>query len=89
MSDQKPMFDQKKNAGFWIAIILSSGIALALNVVTFALLYVAILRLNNPTGIQGLSENGTQLLTGWGGGIIGVLGAYVGYSFGSKVGHDG
>lgn len=26
----------------------------------------------------------TQVLTGWGGGIIGVLGAYVGYSFSKK-----
>ena len=29
----------------------------------------------------------TQVLTGWGGGILGVLGAYIGYSFGAKK-HD-
>jgi hypothetical protein len=30
----------------------------------------------------GLSENATQILTGWGGGIIGVIGALVGYKAG-------
>jgi hypothetical protein len=66
-----------------VAIILASGIVIALNIVTIALLYVAYTRLGQP-GVQGLSENGTQLLTGWGGGIIGVLGAYVGYAFGKR-----
>jgi hypothetical protein len=33
---------------------------------------------------SGISENGTQLLTGWGGGIIGVLGSYIGFTFGKK-----
>jgi hypothetical protein len=28
---------------------------------------------------SGLSDNAVQLLTGWGGGMIGVIGAYVGY----------
>jgi len=68
-----------------VAVVLAVGITSALNFVTLALIWAAYNRLGT-TG-QGLSENGTQLLTGWGGGIIGVLGAYVGYSFGRKQ-HD-
>jgi hypothetical protein len=42
---------------------------------TIAVLWAAI----DNKGNEGISENGTQVLTGWGGGILGVLGAYVGY----------
>jgi hypothetical protein len=70
-----------------VAIILALGISVALNVVTVALLWAAYIRLGvNPN--TGLSENGTQLLTGWGGGIIGIIGAYVGYSFGKRARDD-
>jgi uncharacterized YccA/Bax inhibitor family protein len=55
-------------------VILAVGIALAVNVVTGAVLYDAV-RSEGP----GLSDNATQLLTTAFGGIIGVLGAYVGY----------
>lgn len=70
-----------------VAIILAAGIALALNIVTFALLYAAIIRLGINVN-AGLSENGTQLLTGWGGGIIGVLGSYIGFTFGKRRGQQ-
>ena len=67
-----------------VAVILAVGIATALNVIVFAVLYDAI-RSEGP----GLSENATQILTGWGGGIIGVLGAYIGYRAGrGSVGDD-
>lgn len=66
-----------------VAIILALGISLALNIVTIALLWAAYIRLGVSPD-TGLSENGTQLLTGWGGGIIGIIGAYVGYSFGKR-----
>lgn len=69
-----------------VAIVLAVGITIALNLVTIALLWAAYTRIGTPN--PGLSENGTQLLTGWGGGIIGVLGAYVGYSFGRKRPND-
>jgi hypothetical protein len=57
----------------WVAVILAAGLALAFNTVTFAVLYDAI-RSQGP----GLSDNATQVLTGLGGGMIGVLGAIVG-----------
>lgn len=64
-----------------VAIILAIGIASALNVMTIAMLYEAIFH----TESAGLSENATQIMTGWGGGMIGVLGAFVGYAFGREV----
>jgi hypothetical protein len=66
-----------------VAIILAAGIAFALNVITVAILWAAAHRLGVDV-TSGISENGTQLLTGWGGGIIGVLGSYIGFSFGKK-----
>jgi len=48
----------------------------AINVFTFAAVYSAIIT------NQSLSENATQILTGWGGGVIGVIGAIVGYTAG-------
>lgn len=64
-----------------VAVILASGIALALNIMTAAAIWVAVAPLN-PDQIPRLGENSTQVLTGWGGGILGVLGAYVGFRFG-------
>lgn len=58
----------------WVAIILAVGIAIAINCVTIGVLYDAIFS-KGP----GLSENATQVLTTAFGGIIGVLGAYVGF----------
>jgi hypothetical protein len=40
----------------------------------------------NPITLPiGLSDNATQVLTGWGGGIIGVVGALVGLNVGRGV----
>jgi hypothetical protein len=64
-----------------VAVILAVGISLSLNIVTAAMMYAAWTRIT-AGGTVGLSENGTQLLTGWGGGIIGVLGSYIGFTFG-------
>jgi hypothetical protein len=66
-----------------VAVILALGVVLALNIVTIALLYAAIIRLGIDK-TTGLSENGTQLLTGAFGGIIGVLGSYIGFRYGEK-----
>lgn len=60
-------------------MVLAVGIVLAVNVITAAVLYDAIFS-EGP----GLSDNATQLLTAAFGGIIGVLGAYVGYKAGSN-----
>ena len=70
-----------------VAVILAIGISASLFLVTAALLAAAWMRFSSGVG-EGLSENGTQLLTGWGGGIIGVLGSYIGFTFGKKVNGD-
>lgn len=60
-----------------VAMILAVGMATALNLFTAAAILDALLS-QDP----GLSENSTQILTGWGGGVIGVIGAVVGYRAG-------
>jgi len=65
----------------WVAIILAIGICTGLNLFIVAVLYDAIF-----SSESGLSENSTQILTGWGGGIIGILGAVFGYQAGSESG---
>ena len=60
-----------------VAVILAVGLCTAMNVFTFAVLYDAVFSAG-----PGLSENATQILTGWGGGIIGILGAVFGYEAG-------
>ena len=64
-------------AADWVAIILAIALGVGLNCFCFAVLWDA-LRSDTP----GLSENATQVLTGWGGGMVGVLGAYVGWKIG-------
>jgi hypothetical protein len=78
--DGKP---QRRGTSDTVAIILAASIGLALNAVTIAILWAAAYRLGVDVN-SGISENGTQLLTGWGGGIIGVLGSYIGFTFGKK-----
>lgn len=67
-----------------VAIVLAVGVAIALNVITAALLWAAVQRLGVDPD-SGLSDNGVQILLGWGGGIISILAAYVGYTFGVGV----
>ena len=66
-----------------VAIILSLGIVIALNVITGALLWAAVQRLGIDPD-SGLSDNGVQLLLAWGGGIISVIAGYIGYTIGKK-----
>lgn len=63
-------------AGGYVALVLACSFGLAFNLFTIAVLYTAI---ENDAP---LSENATQVLTGWGGGIIGVVGSYIGYRVG-------
>jgi hypothetical protein len=57
----------------WVAVILAVGLVTAMNCFTFAVLWDAF-----HSDESGLSENATQVLTGWGGGIIGILGVVFG-----------
>lgn len=57
----------------WVALILAVGLVTAMNTFTLAVLWDAV-----TSQESGLSENATQVLTGWGGGIIGILGAVFG-----------
>ena len=63
---------------YMVALVLSVGMATAINCFTIAVLVDSIFGTN-----PGLSENATQILTGWGGGVIGVIGAVVGYQAGA------
>lgn len=60
-----------------VALVLAVGLALALIIIVSAVMYDAV-RSDTP----GLSENATQILTGWGGGIIGIVGSYLGFRAG-------
>jgi hypothetical protein len=62
-----------------VAVVLAIGLATAVNVITFASLYDAIAA-EGP----GLSENATQIMTTAFGGIIGVLGGYLGFRAGER-----
>ena len=66
-----------------VAVIIAVGITLAFNLITFGVLWDAI-RSQGP----GLSDNATQVLTGLGGGLIGILGGIVGYRAGLNSGTD-
>jgi len=81
---QKP----KREASGTVAIILAVGMVVALNVVTAALLYAAIIRLGIDIN-AGLSDNGVQVLLAWGGGIISVIAGYTGYVVGKKSNGNG
>jgi hypothetical protein len=66
-----------------VAIILSTGMVTAMNLFILAAIFEAY---SNPVTLPvGLSDNATQVLTGWGGGIVGVIGALVGVRVGRKV----
>jgi hypothetical protein len=59
-------------------IVLAIGLVLAVNVVAFGILWDALY-----SSEAGISENATQILTTAFGGIIGVLGATLGYKQGT------
>jgi hypothetical protein len=61
-------------------VVLAVGIAAALIIVTVSILYDA----KRSHAAAGLSNNATQVLLSVFSGIIGVLGAYVGFKAGNK-----
>ena len=67
-----------------VAILLALGIVLALNAITAAVLWAALFNKSDVNG--GISENATQVIVGMSSGMLGVLGAYVGYKAGQSNG---
>src|SRR5262245_50545938 len=67
-----------------VAGTLAIGLATAVNAITLAVMYDAV-RSDTP----GLSENATQILTTAFGGIIGILGGYLGFKAGERAGANG
>lgn len=63
----------------WVAIIVAIGLSTAVNLITFAAVYDALF-----SDQAGLSENTTQILVSVFGGMIGLLGAYIGYRAGAE-----
>jgi ABC-type nickel/cobalt efflux system permease component RcnA len=74
MGEVEPQPTPPAPAREWTAIILAIGLSTAINAITIAVLMDAVMS-KGP----GLSENATQILTTAFGGIIGVLGSYIGY----------
>jgi hypothetical protein len=65
-----------------VAVILAGGMVAALNLFIVASILEAY---SNPVTLPiGLSDNATQVLASWGGGIIGVIGALVGVGVGRR-----
>lgn len=69
-----------------VAIILAAGMVVALNLFIVGAILESYA---NPITLPvGLSDNATQVLTGWGGGIVGVIGALVGIRVARKRSDD-
>lgn len=66
----------------WVAIILSVGLSTAFNVLMLTILW-GVIRGTSGEALA-LSENATQILNGAFSGIIGVLGAYLGFKAGAR-----
>jgi len=76
---RSPLARAAKTGATLVALVLAVGMATALNLFCVAVLWDAI-----SSAGPGLSENATQILTGWGGGIIGILGTVFGYTSGAS-----
>jgi hypothetical protein len=75
-----PADDVEHWAKDWVAVILAVAVGTALNLITIAVLWTAVFHSSDVDG--GISENGTQLLTAGISGMLGVLGAFLGYRAG-------
>ena len=63
----------------WVAIILAIGLALALDLLVAGVLYEAITGDGDP-----LSDRGAQAISAIFGGVLGILGAFLGYRAGRR-----
>jgi sulfite exporter TauE/SafE len=62
-----------------VLLVIAIGLSTGVNLLTFGVLWDAV-RSDTP----GISENATQILTGAFGGMIGIIGASVGYRAGAR-----
>jgi hypothetical protein len=69
----------------WIAFVLAAGLSLSVVVLVLGVVWAAIKHGNSAAT---LSENESQVLTTAFGGLIGLLGAWVGYRAGNGQTHD-
>lgn len=61
----------------WVALILAIGLSTAVNLIVVGVLVAAYFR-GRQSGDYAISENATQVLIAAFGGMIGVLGGYIG-----------
>ena len=81
----RPLGTPKESHGKdWVALVLAVGLTLAVNTITLGILIAAFSRAKATNGVYALSENATQILVSVFGGMIGVLGAYLGYRAGER-----
>lgn len=66
-----------------VAVILAVGMSASIIIITLTIGYAVVSEKLPGT----LGENTTQVLISWGGGLLAVLGAYIGYAFGKHY-HD-
>jgi hypothetical protein len=64
-----------------VALVLAIGMVVNLLVIALMVFYAAVFQTLEAPGIIAA----TQVLTGWGGGIVGILGGYVGYRASRKI----
>jgi len=78
---------RRARSGVAVAVILAVAMGTAINLFVIGVVLDSLLTYSNDGSTPGgdaFSENAIQVLTGWGGGIIGVIGALVGYKVGER-----
>jgi hypothetical protein len=74
-----PELERRKPSRDWVALTLAFGLSTAVNLIVLGVLMAAYER-GRKTGDYAISENATQILIAAFGGMIGVIGGYVGGS---------
>jgi len=75
----EPQRPSPRRSSDGVAIILAVGISASLVILTLAMLWTAFVKTGGGQAM-GPNENTTAILIGWGSGMIGVLGAFVGFT---------
>jgi hypothetical protein len=77
--DDKPRYKIVWPSRDWVAMILAVGISSAFLLLVFAAVWEALF-----SEQKGLSENYTQIMIATFGGLIGILGSYIGFQAGAN-----